>query len=138
MLHFTLDSGVYTKYGIYPAVVAVKTNLYNFQIFHTDRCSEFKNCLIDNLLKEFNIRCSLSAKGCPYDNAVVKAQFKIIKTEFICSRRFENLSSTTIGMIPIFSALSYSLLFFFSGNVFSESRSYGTFAGYQLRKIHAN
>ena len=42
-------------------------------------------------MKEFQIRRSLSAKGCPYDNAVAEAQFKIIKTEFVRSRRFENL-----------------------------------------------
>jgi transposase InsO family protein len=42
-------------------------------------------------LKEFHIRRSLSDKGCPYNNAVAEAQFKIIKTEFVRSRRFENL-----------------------------------------------
>lgn len=76
---------------VYSAIATIKTNLYNLQIFHTDRGSEFKNYLIDELLKEFDIRRSLSAKGCPYDNAVAEAQFKIIKTEFVRSRYFENL-----------------------------------------------
>lgn len=76
---------------VYNAIATVKTNLYNLQIFHTDRGSEFKNYLIDDLLKEFDIRRSLSAKGCPYDNAVAEAQFKIIKTEFVHSRHFANL-----------------------------------------------
>lgn len=76
---------------VYSAIATVKTNLYNLRIFHTDRGSEFKNGLIDDLLKEFNIHRSLSAKGCPYDNAVAEAQFKIIKTEFVRSRHFENL-----------------------------------------------
>ena len=31
-----------------------------------------------------------SDKGCSYDNAVAETQFKIIKTEFVHSRRFEN------------------------------------------------
>jgi len=30
-------------------------------------------------------------KGCPYDNAVAEATFKIIKTEFIKNYRFETL-----------------------------------------------
>jgi Integrase core domain. len=76
---------------VYNALACVQTNLNNFQIFHTDRGSEFKNYLLDDLLKEFNIQRSLSAKGCPYDNAVAEAQFKIVKTEFVRSRYFENL-----------------------------------------------
>lgn len=76
---------------VYNAFACVQTNLNNFKIFHTDRGSEFKNYLLDDLLKEFNIQRSLSSKGCPYDNAVAEAQFKIIKTEFVSSRHFENL-----------------------------------------------
>jgi len=76
---------------VYDALATVKSNLNSFSIFHTDRGSEFKNYLIDDLLKEFNIRRSLSAKGCPYDNAVAEAQFKIIKTEFVRFRKFKNI-----------------------------------------------
>ena len=75
---------------VYDAFAKIKTNLKNICVFHTDRGSEFKNYLIDDFLKEFQIRRSLSAKGCPYDNAVAEAQFKIIKTEFVRSRRLEN------------------------------------------------
>ena len=67
---------------VYDAFAKIKTNLKNICVFHTDRGSEFKNYLIDDFLKEFH---------CPYDNAVAEAQFKIIKTEFIRSRSFENL-----------------------------------------------
>ena len=74
------------------AFVMVKANLNKFDIFHTDRGSEFKIFLIDDLLKTFNIRRSLSAKGYLFDNAVAEAQFKIIKTEFVRSRHFESLS----------------------------------------------
>lgn len=38
-------------------------------MFHTDRGKEF-----DNVLNTFGIQRLLSMKGCPYDNAVVKAQ----------------------------------------------------------------
>ena len=41
------------------------------------------NELIDDALDTFGIKRSLSEKGSPYDNAVVEAMFKAIKTEFV-------------------------------------------------------
>ena len=61
------------------------------QVFHTDRGNEFKNKIIDEVLKTFEIKRSLSKKGCPYDNAVAEAGYKIIKTEFAFNRIFKNL-----------------------------------------------
>ncbi len=40
------------------------------------------------MLTTFNIDRSLSKKGCPYDNAVAEATYKIIKTEFVFNRIF--------------------------------------------------
>lgn len=34
-------------------------------------------------------------KGCPYDNAVAEATFKIIKTEFVKGRHFDSLEDLT-------------------------------------------
>ncbi len=76
---------------VYDAFASVKGNLFEIQIFHTDRGSEFDNMLMDELLESFQIRHSLSMKGCPYDNAVAESTFKMIKAEFIASRRFETL-----------------------------------------------
>ncbi len=73
------------------AFSTIKINLKRINIFHTDRGNEFKNKLIDDTLKTFNITRSLSLKGCPYDNAVAEATFKIIKTEFINNHSFETL-----------------------------------------------
>ena len=66
----------------------VPYNLFELELFHTDRGSEFKNRLIDQALKTFGIERSLSEKGTPYDNAVAEATFKTIKTEFINGRVF--------------------------------------------------
>lgn len=74
------------------AFASVKGNLSNISIFHTDRGNEFKNKLIDDTLSTFGINRSLSMKGCPYDNAVAEATFKVIKTEFIRQYTFDNLS----------------------------------------------
>ena len=60
-------------------------------LFHTDRGNEFKNKIIDEALKTFQIKRSLSMKGCPYDNAVAEATFKVFKTEFIRGRQFDSL-----------------------------------------------
>lgn len=60
-------------------------------IFHTDRGKKFKNHLIEETLEAFEIKRTLSHKGCPYDNAVAKATFKIIKTEFVQNERFNHL-----------------------------------------------
>jgi len=73
------------------AFTTVRTNLNNIQIFHTDRGNEFKNQLIDDTLLTFGISHSLSMKGCPYDNAVAEATFKIIKTEFVRGQTFASL-----------------------------------------------
>lgn len=74
------------------AFAMVKTKLNHIQIFHTDRGNEFKNELIDNTLSAFGISRSLSMKGCPYDNAVAEATFKIIKTEFVRNHTFDTLN----------------------------------------------
>lgn len=73
------------------AFATVEGDLSHIQWFHTDRGSEFKNQTMDELLKTFGIRRSLSKKGCPFDNAVAEATYKVMKTEFIYQTEFHNL-----------------------------------------------
>lgn len=80
---------------VYRALSSIQGDLRKIQLFHTDRGSEFKNTLVDEVLKAFSIQRSLSMKGCPYDNAVAEATFKIIKTEWINGQHFESLSHLT-------------------------------------------
>ena len=68
---------------VHKAFSTVKENLFDIQMFHTDRGSEFDNMLIDELLVSFQINRSLSMKGCPFDNAVAESTFKMIKAEFV-------------------------------------------------------
>ena len=75
---------------VYKAFAKIKEGLNKIKILHTDRGNEFKNKMIDELLKEFKIARSLSKKGNPYDNAVAEATFKVIKTEFINTKKFES------------------------------------------------
>lgn len=69
----------------------VNVSLEKIQVFHADRGNEFKSKTLDETLKIFHIRHSLSMKGCPYDNAVAEATFKIIKTEFVKGQTYETL-----------------------------------------------
>ena len=59
--------------------ICLLLDLYN-------RENEYKNRIIDEVLETFKISRSLSAKGCPYDNAAAEATYKIIKTEFAFNR----------------------------------------------------
>lgn len=76
----------------------VKSPLNKIKIFHTDRGHEFKNKAIDQLLTVFDISRSLSKKGCPYDNAVAEATFKIIKTEFVFNTIFDSLDQLQLEL----------------------------------------
>lgn len=80
------------------AFYSANINLNKISIFHTDRGNEFKNKAIDEVLDAFTISRSLSKKGCPYDNAVAEATFKIIKTEFVKNERFESLEELKIKL----------------------------------------
>ena len=80
------------------AFQSVEGNLEEIRLFHTDRGNEFKNQLIEEILETFHIERSLSHKGCPYDNAVAEATFKIIKTEFIWNERFQDLEELKLKL----------------------------------------
>lgn len=80
------------------AFYSVKENLSKIGIFHTDRGSEFKNKIVDEIISTFGIRRSLSAKGCPYDNAVAEATNKILKTELISNKGFCDLNQLKLAL----------------------------------------
>jgi transposase InsO family protein len=73
------------------AFYGVQEDLRKIEVFHTDRGSEFKNQVIDEIIKAFGITRSLSAKGAPIDNAVAEAMYKIVKTEFTFGEDFADL-----------------------------------------------
>jgi len=73
------------------AFFGVQSDLRRIRVFHSDRGSEFKNIIIDEIMKAFNITRSLSAKGKPIDNAVAESMFNIVKTEFVYGEEFIDL-----------------------------------------------
>lgn len=80
------------------AFQSVEGSLEDICLFHVDRGNEFKNQTIEELLEVFNIERSLSHKGCPYDNAVAEATFKIIKIEFVWNETFANLKELKLKL----------------------------------------
>ena len=80
------------------AIYSIPYDLSKIELFHTDRGNEFKNEKIDEILSTFEIKRSLSKKGCPYDNAVAEATYKIIKTEFVHNRRFESFEQLKLEL----------------------------------------
>ena len=83
---------------VYKALSSVNRRLDLIQMFHTDRGTEFKNKIIDEALSTFEIKRSLSMKGCPYDNAVAGAMFKVFKTEFANGAHFESLQQLVVEL----------------------------------------
>ena len=76
---------------VYQAFESIPYDKNKINIFHTDRGSEFKNQLIDELIDKYHLKRSLSHKGTPLDNAVVESTNHILKTEFIYQHRFKSL-----------------------------------------------
>ena len=73
------------------AFATLSVPLDGIEVFRTDRGPEFNSAAIDELLDVFEIKRSLSAKGCPYDNSVDESTNKIPKAEFVYRERFSTL-----------------------------------------------
>lgn len=73
------------------AFATLEFPISDIEVFHTDRGSEFDNAEIDLMLEAFGIERSLSAKGCPYDNAVDESTNKIPKAGLVYRGSFSDL-----------------------------------------------
>ena len=112
---------------VYEAFMNTNINLAKVKIFHTDRGNEFKNKIIDEVLHTFNIERSLSKKGCPYDNAVAEAGYKVIKTEFAFNRVFKNLEELKLEL--------RSYVLWYNNKRVHSSLNYMTPVEYRLSKV---
>lgn len=74
------------------AFYGVQADLRRVEIFHTDRGSEFKNQIIDEIIFAFGIKRSLSKAGTPIDNACAESIYNIVKTEFVFGEAFNDLA----------------------------------------------
>ena len=98
--------------------------LKKIKIFHTGRGNEFKNKIIDEALDAFEIKRSLSKKGCTYDNAVAEAGYKIIKTEFSFNKVFNSLEELQLDL--------RSYIFWYNNKRIHSALNYMTPVEYRL------
>lgn len=68
-------------------------------IHHSDRGSQYASEEFQNLLKEYEVQCSMSGKGNCYDNAVVESFFGTLKKELVY---FENYKTRDEAKRSIF------------------------------------
>lgn len=57
-------------------------------IVHTDRGGQYCSAAYQGVLEHHNLRGSMSARGCCYDNACVESFFHSLKVECIHGERF--------------------------------------------------
>lgn len=62
-------------------------------IVHTDRGSQYSSDAYQQLLRRHELLCSMSAKGCCYDNACAESFFHTLKVELIHGERFQKRSN---------------------------------------------
>lgn len=57
-------------------------------IAHSDRGSQYASHRYRDVLKDNGLRCSMSGKGCCYDNAVMESFYHTLKTELMRGKAF--------------------------------------------------
>lgn len=73
------------------AFATLESPISDIGVSRADRGGGFDNAEIDLVLEAFGIERSLSAKGCPYDNAVDESTNKILKAELVYRGSFSDL-----------------------------------------------
>lgn len=73
------------------AFATVAFPLFDIDVFHSDRGSEFDNAALDELFEVFGITRSLSRKGCPFDSAVDESTNKTLRAEFVHREQLNGL-----------------------------------------------
>lgn len=74
-------------------------------IVHSDRGSQYCSKRYQQLIKDNKLMCSMSGKGCCYDNAVAESFFHTLKVESIHGERFktrEDAQQTIFEYIEIY------------------------------------
>ncbi|MFD6211442.1 IS3 family transposase [Peribacillus sp. NPDC060253] len=83
---------------VYQGISSIKVELNKIMLFHTDRGSEFKNKWIDEALETFEIKRSLSMKGCPYDNACIESFNALLKKEEVNHVQYLDYQTAKLAM----------------------------------------
>ena len=78
-------------------------------IFHTDRGCQFTSSVFRSHLDNLNMIQSFSAKGHPYDNAVMECFFKYLKKEEVNRRSYSSFDELNIALFQYINGFYNSL-----------------------------
>lgn len=78
-------------------------------MFHTDRDSQFTSCDFRKEIDSLHMVQSFSAKGHPYDNAVMEYFFKYLKKEELNRRHFQSVEQLKQSLVSYIAGF-YNLL----------------------------
>lgn len=99
VIAFKLSPKLDTKLAIDTLDMAVASrDVKSGLIFHSDRGCQFTSETFRKHLDELNIVQSFSAKGHPYDNAVMECFFKYLKKEETNRRKYSNFEELKLSI----------------------------------------
>lgn len=99
VIAYKLSSKLNTKLAIDTLDMAVASrNISEVLIFHSDRGCQFTSEAFRRHLDELNIVQSFSAKGHPYDNAVMECFFKYLKKEETNRRTYSSFDELKLSI----------------------------------------
>lgn len=67
-------------------------------IVHTDRGSQYCSKKYQNMLKKHGLVCSMSAKGCCYDNAACESFFHTLKVELVHDEHYQTRVQARVSL----------------------------------------
>ena len=83
-------------------------------IMHTDRGSQYCSHAYQKLIKEYQLKCSMSGKGNCYDNAACESFFHTLKVEFVYQHSFGSIEH------------AQSMIFWFIEVYYNRKRKHST------------
>ena len=87
-------------------MAAASRNISEGLIFHSDRGCQFISEAFRRHLDELNIVQSFSAKGHPYDNAVMECFFKYLKKEETNRRTYSSFDEVKLSIFQYIHAFT--------------------------------
>lgn len=99
VIAYKLSPSLNTKLAIETLdMAAANRNISKGLLFHSDRSCQFTSSAFRKHLDELNIVQSFSAKGHPYDNAVMECFFKYLKKEETDRRIYSSFDELKISI----------------------------------------
>lgn len=99
-------------------------------IFHSDRGTQYSSRGYRHMLDEFGITPSMSAPGCPYDNAAMESFFASLKKEQIHHRSYADIDEVREDLFKY-------IELFYNRKRLHSSLGYLTPVAYRLQKLCA-